>query len=314
MREEKCRQLRVARGGRDGRKNLSLDEVLKAADAYRMAAGRWPTVRSGVIPELPGETWGTIQRALVLGLRGLPGGTSVATILAQHRGRRGNGLVALTVDAILGWADAYHAAHGRWPDATSGPVDEAPSDTWFNLDKVLGRGGRGLPGGSSLKRILAEHRGVRYSRMEPDLTPAQITAWSEAHHAATGRWPLESSGPVVDAPGEVWRNIDHALRIGRRGLPGGSSLARLLADHTRGSRRPLTVETILAWGEAHHAVHGRWPGPKSGAVLGAPGEKWPNIDQALRSGNRNLPGGLSVSKLFACHPAPGAIVPSPVRA
>jgi hypothetical protein len=95
-----------------------------------------------------------------------------------------------------------------------------------------------------------------------------------------------------------------------RGLPGGSTLARLLAEHCPGYRRTLTLETILAWGEAHHAVHGRWPGPTSGAVLGAPGEKWPNIDQALRSGNRGLPSGLSLSKLFAGRHAPRPVVAS----
>jgi hypothetical protein len=31
-------------------------------------------------------------------------------------------------------------------------------------------------------------------------------------------------------PDEKWRNIDNALRYGLRGLPGGSSLAKLLAE------------------------------------------------------------------------------------
>ena len=47
------------------------------------------------------------------------------------------------------------------------------------------------------------------------------------------------SGPVLAAPGETWRLLDGYLRAGRRGLPGGSSLAKLLAGRsgTKGTPR-----------------------------------------------------------------------------
>jgi hypothetical protein len=63
------------------------------------------------------------------------------------------------------------------------------------------------------------------------LTVEQILAWAEAHHARAGAWPTCKSGPVPEAPGETWANIDNALRHGHRGLPGGDSLARLLNRH-----------------------------------------------------------------------------------
>ena len=47
----------------------------------------------------------------------------------------------LTIDEILGWADAYHAIHGAWPTARSGPIPETREDTWFLVDKALRRGG-----------------------------------------------------------------------------------------------------------------------------------------------------------------------------
>src|SRR5262249_46844465 len=53
--------------------------------------------------------------------------------------------------------------------------------------------------------------------------------------------------------------IDYALKHGRRGLPGGSSLAGLLAEPPPAYSRVLTLETVVAWGETHHAAHGRWP-------------------------------------------------------
>jgi hypothetical protein len=69
------------------------------------------------------------------------------------------------------------------------------------------------------------------ARRKPPLTVEQILAWADAHHARTGRWPTARTGPVPEAPGEVWRNLDAALYRGGRGLPGGGSLARLLHQH-----------------------------------------------------------------------------------
>jgi hypothetical protein len=69
------------------------------------------------------------------------------------------------------------------------------------------------------------------TRRRPPLTVEQILAWADAHHACTGEWPTTGSGPVPEAPGEVWRYIDAALYQGARGLPRGGRLARLLARH-----------------------------------------------------------------------------------
>jgi hypothetical protein len=285
---------------------LSLEQILAAADAYRAATGRWPNVTSGPIAEIPGATWSTLNRALLRGLPGLTAGMSLAQLLAQHRGRQVNGLAALTIEEILRWADAYREAHGCWPDETSGPVEGAPADTWQNICRLLARGGRGLPGGTTLRRLLAEQRGARYLGMEPDLDPEQIVPWAEAHRAATGKWPTRNSGPVAAAPGETWGKMDDALRFGRRGLPGGSSVPRVIAEHLAASSPDLSIETIAAWGDAYHARHGQWPGPRSGAVRGAPGEKWFDLDVALRNGSRGLPAGMSLAQLFEGRPCPRA--------
>jgi hypothetical protein len=74
-------------------------------------------------------------------------------------------------------------------------------------------------------------------RKRPPLTVEQILAWADAHHARTGRWPSAEAGPVPGAPGETWHAVHAALYVGRRGLPGGDSLARLLARHQRSQRR-----------------------------------------------------------------------------
>ncbi len=136
------------------------------------------------------------------------------------------------------------------------------------------------------------------SVQRPPLTVEQILAWADAHRAATGSWPNAASGAVCDAPGEVWRVIDKALRGGKRGLPGGSSLSHTLDEHRPERRNSLTREQILAWADAHRAATGRWPTIDSGAVAGAPGKTWRKIDYALRVGNCGLPSGLTLWRLL----------------
>ena len=63
----------------------------------------------------------------------------------------------------------------------------------------------------------------------PRLTERQIRSWAKAHYRLHGRWPTRRSGAVADSGGETWSGMDVALNHGKRGLPGGSSLARLLS-------------------------------------------------------------------------------------
>src|SRR5205085_2453111 len=143
-------------------------------------------------------------------------------------------------------------------------------EKWCNISQALYDGRRGLPGGSSLARLLAEHRGVRNRSALPPLTAEQILSWADAYRERHGVWPRTESGTIPEAPGEVWCNIDQALRGGGRGQPGGSSLPQLLAA-ARGARvhlhePPLHEDEILSWAKAHHRRTGRWPAAASGAI------------------------------------------------
>jgi hypothetical protein len=144
----------------------------------------------------------------------------------------------LTVDRILAWADEHRRCTGRWPSAVAGPVAGAPGENWRNLNEALVQGYRGLPGGSSLARLLAERRGRPRRTVGPPLTVGQILGWAEQHLRRTGRWPTTASGPVADEPGENWRALNMALWKGHRGLPRGGSLARLLREHRKGTPGP----------------------------------------------------------------------------
>jgi hypothetical protein len=291
--------------GRPPQPRLNVEQILVWADAHHAATGLWPKQHSGPIAGAPGETWSKVAGALSSGGRGLPGGTTLKRFLVEHRGPQVEARIPrLSPAGILCWADAHREAHGAWPTAQSGPVDRVPGLTWSTVDLLLKRGGPGLLGGSSLARLLGEERRLSLPRPRSPLSVERILAWADRHHARHGTWPTVKSGPLSTAGGEWWWLIDTALREGGRGLPGGSSLHRLLAEHRLAPRRPLTLDLILSWAEAHRAATGSWPGSTSGPVAAAPGETWSTINAALGKGCRGLPGGTSLTKLFAGREAP----------
>jgi hypothetical protein len=136
------------------------EQILAWADDHHTRTGHWPTPAAGPIRGVRGETWGHVDAALHLGLRGLAGGSSLPRLLAAERGARNRkGLPRLAVPLILAWADAHRQRTERWPTRAAGPVPEEPGTTWAGVDAALHNGARGLRGGSSLARLLAKHRG-----------------------------------------------------------------------------------------------------------------------------------------------------------
>ena len=285
---------------------LTISQILTWADAYFQRKSEWPTHKDGPIPEAPGESWRTVDKAMRNARRGFLVKSSLAQFLAEHRGVRNvQRLPPLTTQHILTWADAHRKRTGQWPTAKSGDIEDAPGEVWVNIDTALTQGLRTLPAGSSLSRLLEEHRGARNIKNLPQLTLDRILVWVDSHHERTGRWPTRNSGQIADSPGESWANIDQALVKGLRGLDRGSSLARLLAEH-RSVRNIqnlplLSVNAILRWIEAHRVRRGRWPNGKSGAIDDAPGENWLSVENALRHGLRGLPGGSSLARLIREH-------------
>jgi hypothetical protein len=286
------------------RPELSIPQILCWADAWRERTGEYPHARSGGIPETLGETWWNIEANLRRGGRGLPYRTTLARLLADHRGARNHmGLPALTVPQILAWAEAHYEATGEWPHAKSGPIAGTREETWLRVETALRDGLRGLPGGSSLAQLLAQHFGARNIQALPPLTQRQILAWADAHHQRSGKWPTKNSGPIEGAPGETWSGVHTALYDGLRGFRGGSSLARFLARR-RGVRNQKalprrTIEEVLAWADVHQRRTGEWPTKKLGPIVRVRGESWKAIDQALRHGLRGFPPGLSLARLLA---------------
>jgi hypothetical protein len=152
---------------------------------------------------------------------------------------------------ILAWADShFHSAH-RWPNLHSGAIPGSNNETWATVDRALRRGLRGLAEGSSLAQLLQRERGVRNPKALPRLTIKQILAWADAHHHRTGSWPTRQSGLIAGADeGQTWLSVERALQRGTRGLPGGSSLPRLL-KMSRGKADSLDSATFVIVFEAN---------------------------------------------------------------
>jgi hypothetical protein len=137
---------------------FTIKQILAWADAHHARTGRWPTWRTGTIPEAQGESWRKVNRAFRDGSRGLAGGSTLYQFLCQHRPiDRDNRPPPLSTDEILVWADAYFQHNGTWPICSSGPIEETPQENWRNIDKSLRLGRRGLAAGGSLGELLAQY-------------------------------------------------------------------------------------------------------------------------------------------------------------
>jgi hypothetical protein len=299
------------------RPHLRIREILRWADAYFAHWGCWPTRDSGPVSGQIDTTWCGIDIALKNGNRGLPGGSSLPQLLAEHRNVRNQmRLPRWTENGILVWIDGYRERTGAFPNSTNGVVPESHGDTWSSIDRALRRGLRGLPGGSSLARLLASRRGIQNPSDLPRLSIRQILIWADEHFRRTGSWPTRDSGPIHGTKGETWFGIANALFKGYRSLR-HDTLARLLQRH-RGVRNrkalpPLRLQRILAWADAHFRRTGQWPIHISGAVYGAAGETWGGIHTALQRGLRGLPGGSSLYQLLHEHRGVNRLVRNATR-
>jgi hypothetical protein len=288
------------------RPTLYISQILRWADAYHKRTGSWPNLNCGRIAGTLDETWRRIDSALRIGLRGLPGGSSLARLLAERRGVRNlSCLPRLSINQILAWADRHHRLTGSWPISESGSIHGTHGETWKAIDHALRLGMRGLPGGSSLSRLLARKRGVRNIQSLPRLSVKRILAWADAHHRRTGTWPTSDAGQILNARGETWSGVNAALQKGRRGFHGGSSLARLLAKerHVRNPKQParLSVNMILQWADAYQRRCGAWPSRNSGPIKEMDGETWAMIDRALARQQRGLRHKSSLYRLLKKH-------------
>ena len=139
---------------------FDLDLIKQSILAHRRATGTWPTANSGAVEYGPydgRETWGAIDAALnglrspsgmLKQVRGLPGGSSLATLNAEVSAEHGLDYVNhkqmenLTFQNIKAGIFAHRAATGTWPTANSGAVEYGPyrgRETWGAIDARVER-------------------------------------------------------------------------------------------------------------------------------------------------------------------------------
>jgi hypothetical protein len=280
--------------------NLVVGRCLSST--YRRVAAK----KSGRVAPTLEVTWNAIHLALLRGMCGLPGGSSLAQLLLKKRQVPLPASCApLSEELILKWADEHFARTGQWPNQHSGPVFSTPELSWKSICIAFYLGSRGLPKNSSLARLLAKERSDHNPDDRPRLTLKQILAWADAHYRREGKWPTSVDGVIEGVPGETWEGIDRALAKGLRGLKGNYSLTRLLAKY-RGVRSGpalsrLEIPFIIQWAKAHREQFGRWPKQDSGEVVVAPGETWLGINGSLREGRRGLPGGTTLHQVLLAY-------------
>jgi hypothetical protein len=107
-----------------------------------------------------------------------------------------------------------HARYRKWPHGNSGQVLGAPGETWGAIHVALSRGGRGLPGGTTLTKLLSAERGVPNRLQLPRFSLREILLWADAYHDRTGNWPTSRSGPVRPFSKTTWAQVDDALQGG----------------------------------------------------------------------------------------------------
>jgi hypothetical protein len=64
---------------------LTVGQILAWADAHHARTGKWPSAGTGPVAGAPGEKWAGLDQALRAGVRGLPGGDTLAKLLDRCR-------------------------------------------------------------------------------------------------------------------------------------------------------------------------------------------------------------------------------------
>jgi hypothetical protein len=223
---------------------LTETQIVEWIRLYHEKEGKWPRLLSTTVWDKDEqdnwievkENWAAINGALDKGLRGLPGGSSLAMLKERHGFMDDN---SLTEEKIVRWIRLFREKEGKWPRLHSTTVwDKDEQDNWIEVKEnwaaingALDKDLRGLSGGSSLAALKERHGFMD----DNSLTEEKIVRWIRLYREKEGKWPGLLSKTVWDHDEagnwievkESWTAINAALTHGLRSLPGGSSLDKL---------------------------------------------------------------------------------------
>jgi superfamily II DNA or RNA helicase len=81
------------------------------------------------------------------------------------------------------------------------------------------------------------------------ISESLIRELGEEFKSAHKRWPTKSDGNLCLPEGETWKGYDVAARGGFRGMPGGSSLAKIFGYADRHNQSPRSIEALVKMGK-----------------------------------------------------------------
>jgi hypothetical protein len=278
--------------------------ILRWADLHRKRTGQWPTHKSGPVKESPNDTWLGIRKALVNGNRGLQGDSSIEKLLWEKRNVKGQHAGnQLTTELIMDYAKQHYELTNDYPHSSSQWALKAIKDSWQAIDVALRNGQRSLNAlDGGLSKLLELNKLKRHRGSAP--TKAQILEAAIEYQTShpKGKWPTRVSGNVTELLDITWSAINDALKRGAITDTPERSLAqfleRVVDRRNQANLANLTETTILNWCDEYFSAHGKYPGQGSEALESMDSETFNNINAALTSGHRGLPGGSSLAKLL----------------
>lgn len=266
----------------------------------------WPTKNSGDATSDFGfgESWSAVDAALKQRGRGLLGGFSnIRSLLVERLGatpgpcRDSNNI---TEQDIVDASERFRQARGKLPMAGSGDASEfmqtGQYETWARLNSALARGSRGLPGGSSLSKLL-HARGLRDSGAR-DLGEGEIRKAVALFLAVHGHLPSTKSGDASDYIGRdiTWEAIGAKFRRGEFGdltfsaFLGDGPRKKAVKKNKQAPLRPLVLEDVREAVRRWVKVQQAFPSRRSGSLfLAEESITFSSLAQAVRSGGRGLP-------------------------
>lgn len=264
---------------------LTIEHILAWADDHKEATGKWPSQNAGKIAGTD-ETWSAVSQCLIHGLRSLPGGQSLAQVLAEHRNHQlKSALPPLDYPQILAICDAYHDSHGKYPDVKSGYC-EALAMTFGSLDSVMRVGARGLGKNLTLAQLLAAERGKRNPAGLPRLSEKQINKWILNFFQTHGRYPRRTDGLIPNS-NDTWDTVANALLNNLRGLTTRKTLRRHI-DDTFTTTFTLTESQVLRWCDDYKQSHGVYPNSGTKGLIPGTVETWEKVIGSCMNKSRGM--------------------------
>jgi hypothetical protein len=220
--------------------NPTVDPLPRAEAQLAFAAARDELMDRGVTPTLgavleqvaltrPDIPQAVLQQVAVEVLATQPGGVAEQVSARLESAVAARVRIDPQVQAAMSEAFARVAGEFRMATLARSPVLE-----------TLGRQVHVLTGGA-MREFAAK---LAAAHPKP-LTEAEILAWADVEHEATGAWPTAATGVVRGAPDETWNAIDGALRSGHRDLPADGGL-KGATDGGIGRHWPPSAAQVMA--------------------------------------------------------------------